>query len=1097
MGKLILAKSPTVFPAAAPPLAAETKRGTVYVIDLVGFSRLTEERVSAGEKTGTEQVTHLVTMLFTQLMAQLSRSDIEFGGFAGDALIAWQTDGPNTLSVSDFQALATRVCDDVWVGLRCRTAQASGIFCVGRIALNNDSRPLVWGPAVAEAFHALAQSPRPLGERPRQTSSHQAPPSQMLATASVSNRWAIILRALTPDACTRASAEDLAQTIAACRVVCDAYSAEIDNLVQDDKGLIIIIVLPQALRADSRACDALLTGLTSGRKPLIDARQATARFGTLFRCRPQFSDQSVAITIGDPINQAVKALGQESPSAIATPSVSPLAAQIHGQQLIGREAETEILRQALSQSNHAPQIATLTGPAGIGKTALTHCVREPKDLGSVHVELAPGSRHLPFGGAQDLAEACGIAANEVFEPSGLTLLARKLPHTVIIENWQWCDDDSKRLIRQLQTDRSAGLLLITSRLEVTDLIAATEIRVDPLNAEQAGQLIESLAPNVLDEMQKRSVFEVSSGAPFWLVQAALHYGNQSRAGDPLANASGLESLLTARAQALSDPAIALWRLHCAWRAPLEFEIARDLLAKFGINVSTEHGEELQSLGWLNFDPARTTRDLRPAHDILADWGVSDLPITFELGLHAQIARALSKQGNSPSRIAHHWQSANQELRAAIWYARAAQFADRAGAHRLTLTHLAQSDALSRGARRSNQNRALQHLALSATANWGVGKLRRAKQDLIEFDAVAKTLPSSSRKRKAFQRAAAIQSEVGQFAGNSNFILSGMYRGWRNRRDAPDAYEVKARRDAFIYYLFGLARLPVSDRFNHLVNRAHARGEYRSEALLGCAAGTLHMSRGEWRAAETVLASCHTAIAQTDDRQMLGVVQCLHALCYLYQGRTDDSSVWFERVAETGREQDHHLFNVWGAYGKAEAQLYAGNIQDAKQNALDAKRKSAGLGDLQSVCIIEGVLARAALIDEDLGGARKHARNAMRFAVKLPPSNFSTLEGIAAAAQVGCGLMARGISDPDLATMIKAGRKALKSYAQVFHIARPRYHYVEALIAQTQDDEIRALKQIEKARIAASRLSMDYEYTLASQTFRQNPERQHDATAKIH
>lgn len=1095
MGKQTLAELPEVLPEPAPPLQAAATTGTIYVIDLVGFSALTEDRISDDEKTGAEDVTQLVTALFGQLTTELSAHAIRFGGFAGDALIAWQSVGSEPLTEAALQDIAMRACQNVQAGLTCRTARASGSFWVGETQLDNSLRPLVWGSAVTDAFTALSMQPRPPFKKTAARQTHRLAKANVLAAASVAKRWAIIVQVLPPEACGEVTTDQLIQIIAAYREICDAYAAEIDNLVQDDKGLLAILVLPQSRQEDRSACDALLTALTRGRSPLIQPDRATATFGTLFRCRPQFSNQSVAITIGNPINQAAKSLTEQNTAATDSASVSQHPKQSESQFLIGREDETEKLQQALIQSRRAPHIAVLSGPAGIGKTALAQTLNTAEPETSIHIEATPGMRYLPFGAAQDLAEACGMSADGVFHSAGLATLAQNLPHTMIIENWQWCDEDSKRLIRQLQISRQAGLLLVTSRQDVTDLKASTAIGVTPLNFDQASQLIESLAPGVLDTALKRSVFDISTGTPFWLVQAALHYSEQSHGS--LTTFSGLESLLSARAQGLSDPAIAVWRLHCAWRLPLTFSTARGILQTFDIELSPHHLNGLEALGWLTPDPTRPSDGLRPAHDILAEWGVADLPVTFERSLHAQIARAVSRQDGSPSRIARHWQSANKTLRAAVWYTRAAHVADRAGAHRLTVDHLSRSETLSRDVKRKHQTRTLQHLALSATAVWGIGKLRRAKQVLAAFDTVAKATPSSPQKRKALQRAATIQSEVGQFAGNSGLILSGLYQGWRNRRGAPGAYEVKARRDAFIYYLLGLSRLPVSGRFDRLINHAHELGEYRSETLLGCAAGTLHMSRGKWREAGTVLSSCHAAIAQTDDRQMLGVVQCLLALCDLYQGRAEDSFAWFERVAEIGRDQDHQLFKVWGAYGKAEAQLYAGNIIGAHEDARGAKHISIGLGDLQSVCIIEGVLAQTSLIQGDLGAARKHARNAMRFAAKLPPTNFSTLEGIAAAAQVGCELKALGMPDPDLDAIIKTSRKALKNYAQVFHIARPRYQYVEGLFARMHGDERRARKRIEKARTTATDLGMTYEQILATKALKTSTERQHGATAEIY
>ncbi|MEO1188565.1 MAG: hypothetical protein AAFW60_05785, partial [Pseudomonadota bacterium] len=489
---------------------------------------------------------------------------------------------------------------------------------------------------------------------------------------------------------------------------------------------------------------------------------------------------------------------------------------------------------------------------------------------------------------------------------------------------------------------------------------------------------------------------------------------------------------------------------------------------------------------------------RPAHDILADWGVSDLPLTFERALNSAVARAVTRSNGSPSRIAQHWLAARRDLRAAIWFDRAAKNADRAGTHSLTIAQLAHSKRLSELAQTRHKVKDLNHLALSATAHWGVGKLRRAKHKLAEFDDLANLVPKSAAKRAALSRAATIQSEVGQFAGNSRLILTGMWRGWSTSGSMVVAHEVKARRQGFVYYALGLLQMPVEARLNRLIGKAHQSGEYRSQTLIGCSAATLHMIKCEWDKATAVLTSCNAAISQTDDRQMLGVAQTLLGLCHLYQGNADIAVDWFERVAEMGRDQDHHLFKVWGAYAKAEAYLYNGALEHAKALAHEARTASKGLGDHQSVCIIEGILAQVYLVDTNYALARKHARNAARFAARLPPTNFSTLEGIAAPAQVGAELMRRtGETDHELDAIIRTGRKAFKSFARVFKVAQPRRHYIEGLYARAASDDRSARRHFRKAESMAAALGMQYEHLLSVSALHDLEEKPDGASTEIH
>ncbi|MEM7327715.1 MAG: AAA family ATPase [Pseudomonadota bacterium] len=1063
--------------------------GTIYVIDLIGFSQITEAEISASERSGTESVTRLVTALFRQMMSELTTHDIQFGGFAGDALIAWQTEGPDALSDTELENIAIEICAEISPGLAFRTASAQGQFWCTDVSSQNGDRPLLWGSALTAAFEVLDSRPRRVPESTARPVSHAPLTDENLATASVLDRWVIVLRTLSPAQCRTTEPDALATTLRRVHEIAEAYAAEIDNIVQDDKGLLIIVSATSA-----PAQSAIVDGLTGGRAPIAGFEQIAVMFGTVFRCHFSIADHNLRLAIGAPINRAAKSLLLEQPQTPAVSLGKKIGPIAQPETVFGRERETQQLVKACRDASTRRHTAVVIGPAGIGKSTVIETLAIQAPEPTIAVEVTPGSRYLPLGCAQDLAEACGLPAATAFHSDGKTLIGQRLPSVTIIENWQWCDEDSKRLIRTLHSDRDTGLLVITSREAVPDIEQDTVVRLKPLDYEQSDQLIESLAPGILDTARKRSIFDISAGTPFWLAQAALHDAEQKTAGRHRVGETGLEGLLDARSQDLTAPAMALWRLYCAWRSPLSFQLARELLAKFDIRVDAEHFQELERLGWVATERSSDQNEHRPSHDILADWGISDLPLSFERALHGRIAHALTLQHGPPSRIAAHWQTAGRPLRAAVWFNRAASHADRAGAHQLTLTHLSHSENVTSAVRYLNPVKVLEHLAFKATALWGIGKLRKAKHALQEFEAVAKRVPACDRKRAALLRAATMQSEVGQFAGNSALIMSGLYQGWRHRHHGEDGQEVKARRDGFIYYALGLLKLPVAGRLRKLVEIAHERGAHRSETLIGCSLATLHMTRCKWSEAQSVLTDCHSAIALTDDRQMLGVAQCLLGLSNLFQGRTDAALSWFERLAETGRDQDHQLFIVWGAYAKAEAKFYAGERITARTLACDARRQSKGLGDHQSACIIEGLLAQIYLADADFERAHQHARNAARFAAILPPTNFSTLEGIAAPAMVGAELaQIRGV-DPELSHLIKVGRKALKSYAQVFKMAVPRQLYVEGLVARSENNIVAAKRYFKRAQTQAQKSGMQYERALAKRALNSLEESPHGATA---
>ncbi|MEO1187683.1 MAG: ATP-binding protein, partial [Pseudomonadota bacterium] len=463
MEKPILADGSELSPVQSFLRGAEHLNGSIYVIDLIGFSKVTEAEIAESARSGTETVTRLITNLFGQLMDELAQRDIHFGGFAGDALIAWQADSNSVLSVAQLATISTNICQSIAPGITCRTATAQGTFWTADIATGQDLRPVTWGPAVLQAFSSLVSQPR--GEISTSAIFESSPSwdEKIMVTASVSDRWTMIIRALTPEACGTATPDQLSSLLQRTVDICDAVGAEIDNIVQDDKGLLIVIILAASRAQDLTQRDRIRDNLTAVRNPIVHERDVASAFGTIFRCQPSLAGDPVSITLGEPINQSAKALDLEYASQ--TQPVQTLRTPLHAttQNLIGRERETQLLWHAYQASQHDRQTCILTAPAGVGKTVLVQDLSAKFEAPIAIVEATPGSRLLPFGCAQDLAEQCGLDAAAVFQSRGQIELARRIPNVIIIENWQWCDADSRRLIRRLQEKRTQGMLLVTSR----------------------------------------------------------------------------------------------------------------------------------------------------------------------------------------------------------------------------------------------------------------------------------------------------------------------------------------------------------------------------------------------------------------------------------------------------------------------------------------------------------------------------------------------------------------------------------------------------------------------------------------------------------
>ncbi len=143
----------------------------------------------------------------------------------------------------------------------------------------------------------------------------------------------------------------------------------------------------------------------------------------------------------------------------------------HGGVLIGRQAELATIAASLA----AARIVTLTGPGGVGKTALAREAAAAWPAGDVHVaELAAFDQH-------DLDER---VAGALGYTSFAELLAagERRPLLVVLDNCEHVLDAAADLAARL-ADASAELRILATSRERLDLPEERTIRVDPLSTD--------------------------------------------------------------------------------------------------------------------------------------------------------------------------------------------------------------------------------------------------------------------------------------------------------------------------------------------------------------------------------------------------------------------------------------------------------------------------------------------------------------------------------------------------------------------------------------------------------------------------------------
>src|SRR5260370_32328674 len=223
-----------------------------------------------------------------------------------------------------------------------------------------------------------------------------------------------------------------------------------------------------------------------------------------------------------------------------------------GSTLVGRDAEMALLDTALAAAAEHGSALLVTGPAGIGKTALLDAAttdarrRGYKVLGVTGLEseadLPCAGRHqflqpvLPSAGAlpgpqkNALLTALGMRAGappEVFLVGMATLslldaVADERPLVVVADDFQWQDDATASVLsfvaRRLE---STHILLVVGLRETFQMALRSpqlpELHVEPLSDAASADLLKSVAPHLAIQTS-RLILDEALGNPLALLE---------------------------------------------------------------------------------------------------------------------------------------------------------------------------------------------------------------------------------------------------------------------------------------------------------------------------------------------------------------------------------------------------------------------------------------------------------------------------------------------------------------------------------------------------------------------------------------------------
>jgi predicted ATPase len=443
--------------------------------------------------------------------------------------------------------------------------------------------------------------------------------------------------------------------------------------------------------------------------------------------------------------EPILAKGKEAPilawlarAATSAPAERPVSAA----PFIGRDTELELLARTWTRASSElhPQLVTLVGPPGIGKTRLTLEF-------AARVESAGGrifsGRPLPYGASasywafgQVIREASGIFANDPADVASdklaeraasllpatqaqelathlsimarlaedtvddrrvlfasaqrfLEALAREQPTLVVLEDLHWADESLLELVEGLSArlEDVPLLLLALARPEFLDarpswarLPTNVTVQLQALTEAHTQDLVRRLLSGAPDrEAVAERVEEAAAGNPLFIEELAawLSEGDTANAAGVPAN---IKTIIAARLDQL-PPGERQVILDASVIGDFFWQGTLEALGSDGTLVETLYA--LERRGLIRHSPAsriRGDQELSFKHGLVREVAYATLPKAARRERHAVVARFLEDAAGDPTAyaaiLAHHWREAGEAASAADYLLTAADQAGR-------------------------------------------------------------------------------------------------------------------------------------------------------------------------------------------------------------------------------------------------------------------------------------------------------------------------------------------------------------------------------------------------------------------------------------
>jgi class 3 adenylate cyclase len=432
-------------------------------------------------------------------------------------------------------------------------------------------------------------------------------------------------------------------------------------------------------------------------------------------------------------------------------TAAPTERRVSDAPFVGRETELEFLARAWARtsSERYPQLVTVLGAPGIGKTRLTlELARQIQDEGGrvLRGRSFPYGERVAYGAlALIIKEACDIFASdpapeavaklacrlralfgdddassvvthlsiiarltddsvdereELFASVRrfLEALAREQPTLLVLEDLQWADQSLLELVGSLvvRLTEAPLLILALAREEFLDdqpgwarLPRHVTVQLDALGSGHANDLVRRLLPRTPEDDSIVSRVERAAGGNPLFIEELTTWLSEGEASTPAELPTNVKTMIAARLDRLPTPERQLI-LSASVIGEVFWRGSLEALGTPGPLAELLRSLEMRDLiRRMPESRIEGEQELTFKHGLIQEVAYSTLPIAARRQRHAAVARFIEGVAGDPSAyaaiLAHHWRQAGDALQAADYLLTAAEQAGRGWAHHEVIT----------------------------------------------------------------------------------------------------------------------------------------------------------------------------------------------------------------------------------------------------------------------------------------------------------------------------------------------------------------------------------------------------------------------------